>query len=426
VVKKENNMERSILKTVFYFLTALLAVLVWGCEEEQNKLPDFTVYVSPREDVGATQGDIVNIKVTATDVDGTVAEIKVFIDGQMVSIKSSADRLIYNWNTDYIDVKDYTIKVEVSDNENGLSTQEVIYTIHGALPTVNFGANLTNQLAGLAIEFTDSSTYTPTSWLWDFGDGNTSTDQNPTHIYTTGGLYTVSLTATNAYGSETETKTAYITVVDTFVTDYDNNTYKVVKIGEQYWMAENLKTTHYADGTPMINGVGIGNTQENYFTKYYFTYNDDETTVDVYGRLYNWSAAMDGAQSSNSNPSGVQGACPDHWHLPSSVEWNELFGFLGGKGISGGKLKATGYDFWNYPNTAASNESGFTALPSGQRTEYGYFIEQGTNSFYWTTSEGDSYVPNGVVLYHDDSKVSLFDYIFSGRGYSIRCVRDSQ
>jgi len=418
-------MERSILKTVFYFVTALLAVLVWGCEEEQNSLPEFTVYISPREDVGATQGDIVNIKVVATDADGSVAEIMIFIDGQMVSIKSSADRLIYDWNTDYIDVKDYTIKVEVSDNENGLSTQEIIYTIHGAFPTVKFGANLTNQLAGLAIEFTDSSTYTPTSWLWDFGDGNTSTDQNPTHIYTTGGLYTVSLTATNAYGSETETKTAYVTVVDTFVTDYDNNTYKVIKIGEQYWMAENLKTTHYADGTPLVDGTGVGSTEDDFTTKYYFAYNDDENNVGIYGRLYTWAAAMNGAASSNTNPSGVQGVCPDNWHVPSKSEWEELVNYLGGTEIAGGKLKSTGYDFWNYPNTAASNESGFNALPGGRRgLQNDSYINSISN--FWSSYQTSYHTANGVELLFDNASFKSIDSFGKEVGMSIRCVRDSQ
>lgn len=412
----------NILKTAIYALIAFVLTLSAGCEEEKNKLPEYTIYLSPREDVGATQGDMVNIKVVASDSDGEVQEIALYIDEQM-KLTETSNRLLYDWDTDYIDPKDYTIKVIVTDNGNGQSTEEIIYTVHGATPTVKFGSNLTEQLAGLAIEFTDSSTYEPIGWLWNFGDGNTSTEQNPTHVYTTGGLYTISLTATNTYGSETATKTDYITVVDTFVTDYDNNTYKVVKIGEQYWMAENLGTTHYADGTPLVDGTGAGNITGDYTTKYYFAYNDDENNVDIYGRLYTWAAVMNGAASSNSNPSGVQGACPDNWHVSGKAEWDELVGHLGGAEIVGGMLKESTYDYWFYPNTAASNESGFSALPAGNRS-YSTYNNLGYFTSYWCSFESSNNTSYRYSLGYNVANVEELEFSLKLVGSSVRCVRD--
>ena len=111
----------------------------------------------------------------------------------------------------------------------------------------------------------------------------------------------------------------------TTVTDYDGNIYQTVQIGNQVWMAENLKSIHYADGTPLVSGTGVGDITGNYTTKYYFYYVDDSATyAGTYGALYTWAAVMNGAASSNNNPSGVQGVCPDGCHRPSEAEWKEL------------------------------------------------------------------------------------------------------
>lgn len=133
------------------------------------------------------------------------------------------------------------------------------------------------------------------------------------------------------------------------VRDYDGNTYRTVRIGNQTWMAENLRSTHYSDGTPIR----------------YMDYDGDSSSARTFGRLYAWAVAMNGAASSASNPSGVRGACPAGWHLPSGAEWQQLADFLGGGAVAGGKLKAAGSSLWDSPNTGATDESGFSALPAG-------------------------------------------------------------
>ena len=119
------------------------------------------------------------------------------------------------------------------------------------------------------------------------------------------------------------------------VTDYDGNVYQTVTIGNQTWMAENLKTIHYSDGTPLIDGkefdfypleVVMSGSDS---TKYFFYYNNDSTYANEYGCLYNWFAAMNGTEESTANPSSIQGVCPAGWHMPSLSEWEELVDFIG-------------------------------------------------------------------------------------------------
>ncbi len=126
-----------------------------------------------------------------------------------------------------------------------------------------------------------------------------------------------------AYGGEESFATS--TSSGETVTDIDLNVYQTVQIGDQIWMAENLKTTRYADGSdiPLVEG----SVEWDALTatgKAYCWYDNSTTNRDIYGGLYTWSAAMNGAASSEANPSGVQGVCPDGWHLPSDAEWKEL------------------------------------------------------------------------------------------------------
>ena len=121
--------------------------------------------------------------------------------------------------------------------------------------------------------------------------------------------------------------------VEPTLVDYDGNFYQTVQIGNQVWMTENLKVTHYADGTtiPLVtDNTAWGNLDDNNTDKAYCYYNNDANGEgDIYGTLYTWAAAMNGASSSSANPSGVQGVCPTGWHLPSNAEWTELTDYLG-------------------------------------------------------------------------------------------------
>jgi uncharacterized protein (TIGR02145 family) len=296
-------------------------------------------------------------------------------------------------------------------------------------PVAAFTSDVTTIDAGGQVVFTDQSTNYPDSWAWDFGDGATSNDQNPTHVYNNHGTYTVSLSVLNSDGNDFETKSDFITVTEVpiFVTDIDGNIYSTIEIGSQIWMAENLKVTKFPDGAdiPYItDNIEWQQLQDNSTDKAYCYYNNNlNGEGDIYGALYTWAAAMNGAPSSATVPSNVQGVCPDGWHLPSSDEWWILINGLGGKTIAGGKLKESGISHWNF-NEGATNESGFTALPGGYRFGYdGSFYTVSNFGYWWDATEEFESTAWSRELNHMNSQIESTGKYKSG-GVSIRCVKD--
>ncbi len=207
------------------------------------------------------------------------------------------------------------------------------------------------------------------------------------------------------------------------VTDYDGNIYQTVQIGNQVWMTENLKVTHYPDGReiPLVTDeIAWANLADNNTDDAYCYYNNDSGSD--YGVLYTWAAAMgDNAVSSDANPSGVQGISPAGWHIPSDAEWTELITYLGDE--AGGKLKEAGTIHWNSPNTGADNSSVFTALPGGLRRFNGGFLAAGIEGYWWTSTENSDTQAWFRSLYSSISGVTR-DYYNKSNGYSVRCIKD--
>lgn len=163
----------------------------------------------------------------------------------------------------------------------------------------------------------------------------------------------------------------------TSVTDIDGNVYRVVKIGDQYWMAENLRTARYANGDPIPN-VTNGTLWPNLTTGAWCWHGNDAQHDSIYGKLYNWFAGRD-----------IRGLCPTGWHVPTSAEWMVMVDLLGGLNVAGGKLKSQGNvqdatGLWPTGNNA-TNESGFTGHPGGHRITQGTFQSLGTAG-YWLSS----------------------------------------
>ncbi len=210
----------------------------------------------------------------------------------------------------------------------------------------------------------------------------------------------------------------------TFTDSRDGNEYNWVQIGDQVWMAENLAYL------PRVNRVADGS--EDAAGSYYYVYGYDGTNVadakatanyNTYGVLYNWTAAMDGEASSTTNPSGIQGVCPTGWHLPSDAEWTELTEYLGGTSDAGGKLKETGTTHWNSPNTGATNETGFTALPGGYRIDNDSSGDIGYYGYWWSATGSNAADAWFRYMDYSNSSVSRSNY-FKEVGFSVRCVRD--
>jgi uncharacterized protein (TIGR02145 family) len=213
-----------------------------------------------------------------------------------------------------------------------------------------------------------------------------------------------------AYGSEISFTTSS---ASTSVTDIDGNVYSTITIGNQVWMQENLKTKKYCNGdligttTPDTLDISGENTP-----KYQWAYNGEESNVALYGRLYTWYAVTDS-----------RGICPLGWHVPTDEEWTTLTTYLGGEDISGGKLKEIGTNHWVNPNMGATNETGFTALPSGYRQYYGTFYAIGYGGIWWSTTESSA--TNSLYRYveYKYSNIYRLDYAKHG-GFSVRCVKD--
>lgn len=207
------------------------------------------------------------------------------------------------------------------------------------------------------------------------------------------------------------------------ITDIDGNTYQTVKIGNQWWMAENLKSTHYRNGDPIPN-VTDGATWEGLTTGAYCEYNNDINNVAIYGRLYNWYAVNDS-----------RNIAPEGWHVASDSEWKQLEIYLGmsqtmadsdgWRGtVEGGKLKESGTAHWLSPNTGANNESGFSGLPSGYRQYDGVYQNIGLNDFFWTsTFYNISYAARSRALIWSESRINR-NYFSRDWGFSVRCVKD--
>ena len=214
------------------------------------------------------------------------------------------------------------------------------------------------------------------------------------------------------------------------VTDIDGNVYKTVKLGNQVWMAENLRTTRYADGTPIPLGTEASST-----TAYRYYPDDNSANVSDYGYLYNWAAVMNGSASSDANPSVVQDICPDGWHVPSDAEWTELTNYVKSQSqyvcgdYTGNIAKALASEegWYSYygecavGNPDANNATGFSARPAGNY--YGGYYDFGNYADFWSATQSDSTNAYGRNLYYASAGVYR-SYNYKDGGYSVRCICD--
>ncbi|MCK9204838.1 MAG: hypothetical protein M0P58_10460, partial [Bacteroidales bacterium] len=217
------------------------------------------------------------------------------------------------------------------------------------------------------------------------------------------------------------------TVTSNFVacTDADDNNYATVTVGSQVWMAENLNA-----GT-MIPG---SSQQTNHSTVEKYCYDDDEANCNIYGGLYQWDEMMQYVVTP-----GIKGICPEGWHIPTDGEWCTVTQYLdptidcndlGNSGTNaGGKMKSTGTieagaGLWHGPNTGATNESGFSGLPGGDRGDDGGFSYQGYYAYFWSSSQNDAtnaWIRSLMYCYEvvHRNGINLKTY-----GFSVRCLRD--
>jgi len=231
---------------------------------------------------------------------------------------------------------------------------------------------------------------------------------------TNGTAYTFTVTAINVIGtgpvssaSNSVTPSAPLPTLS----DIEGNIYNIVTIGTQVWMAENLKVTKYNDGSTIPN-ITNNSSWAALSTPGYCFYNNDATTYKAtYGILYNWYAVNTGK------------LCPTGWHIPTDAEWTTLSNYSGGESIAGGKLKEVGTSHWLTPNTGATNESGFTALPGGFNSKDGAYSLIGDSGKWWASNEYSTSSGWYYLLSFSNSN-AFISYANMRNGFSIRCLRD--
>jgi len=400
--------------------------------------------LSPLNNSEYTDGDLINIKASASDDDG-IKEVRFYIDDVLEST-DTVEPWEYLW--DCSDRSgDRTLFARAYDiNDNMGESPKVVIIINNETPVSSFtitpskgdSSTVFHVDASASSDNEDQVDALQVRWDWE-DDGNWDTDYSVTktasHQYEMEGIKTILLEVLDTYGN-TDTTSRQITInKDTgdpgIVTDIDGNEYNTVKIGNQWWMVENLRVTHYNDGTeiPLLSNFSSWSTTRNGAFCYY---DDNNANVEGYGLLYNFHAVDD-----------YRGLAPEGWHVPSSEEWKEMEMYLGmteeqasltlWRGTDeGGKLKETGEEHWTSPNTGATNEAGFTALPAGYRNvnlqypQYNGYFSIGVYTSFWTsTGLSSSNNVNAMVrsLINDRAQISRTG---SPRvnGLSVRCVKD--
>jgi uncharacterized protein (TIGR02145 family) len=265
--------------------------------------------------------------------------------------------------------------------------------------TVTTGGTISNDggvtITERGIVFGTSTNPTTSNTKITSGSGTVSFSINITSL-TPNTTYYIRSYAINGVGTGYGNQQSFRTINSQTITDIDGNNYNTVQLGFQVWMNENLKTTRYSDGASAA-------------WKYY---NNDESNNTIYGKLYDGWTALD--------PRGI---CPTGWHVPSDSEWTTLTTYLGGGNVAGGKMKSMGLAYWSSPNTAATNESGFSALPGGFHNHIVAFNYFGTQAYFWSSS---GLVANSawfrVLDYNTGNIYRNGDN--NGYGLSIRCLKD--
>jgi uncharacterized protein (TIGR02145 family) len=311
--------------------------------------------------------------------------------------------------------------------ENSLGTvygEDMTFTTNGNLPDVlsDNVTDLTMTAATLNGSVNPNYLETDVTFEWgtttDYGNGvvpsqSPVTGNSPVNIsadlsgLTKGTTYHFRIKATNELGTTYSDDMTFKTYV---VADADNNLYHSVTIGTQKWMQENLRTTSYKDNSsiPLVTG----NTEwKNLSAPGYCWYdNNGESYKSTYGALYNWYTVNTGK------------LCPSGWHVPTNAEWITLANYLGGESVAGDKLKESGSDYWGDLNTG-TNETGFTALPGGYRTEEGTYANIGLNAQFWSSSSLLPTSSYSAILYNNASNISRAGAI-NVSGFSVRCIKD--
>ena len=319
----------------------------------------------------------------------------------------------------------YYVRAYATNSEGTAYGQEVSFKTSPVLPVVTTDSpsatGTTTGKGGGNVTNDGGSAITARGVCWNTSPNPTVANSKTTDGIGTGTFessitsllanttYHVRAYATNSVGTSYGSDLIFTTDPVT-ISDNDGNTYNVIRIDGQVWMKENLRTTKLNDNSAIANVTNAG-TWSTLTTGAYVWYNNEVANKSVYGALYNWNAVKTGK------------LCPAGWHVPSDDEWYSLVNYLGGESPAGGKLKETGTTHWTSPNTGATNESNFTALPGGwRRGDNGAFESLTLYGYWWTSTELTSSSWFRRIWYNDDKTYrNLIDPKY---GMSVRCIKN--
>ncbi len=300
----------------------------------------------------------------------------------------------------------HSLKLSVKDNVSFSANANIVGEFSSSgFYSVQQGVVVNNGITELDLiqdgsTYLSALTYLPVnnpSYSWQSSDNDivsvtASVNDNSSATITATGNPGESATITVTDLSNSLSTTVDVNIVESpyveFTDPRDNVSYNSIQIGSQIWMAENLEYESESGSWEYENSAIYGAT---------------------YGRLYNWETAND--------------VCPDGWHLPSNQEWSTLISHLGGAGEAGGKLKESGPVHWKVPNSNATNESYFSALPGGLRTPAEDFLNLGENAYFWSATSVDNIDAYYRKLDYDRGSIA-YGPKEKGSALSVRCVKD--
>lgn len=290
------------------------------------------------------------------------------------------------------------------------------------LPTTQFSIEVVDELT---VIFSNNS-YNALYFSWNFGDGTSSTEFSPSHSYAKSGTYTVVLSASNVCTSQTLSQTVTVCIPILF-DERDGKSYKIVRIGNQCWMAQNLNTGSQVNS--LVYGGGIELTEfclgdlhpdllndDEYIEKY--CYENTPFNCSLNGGLYTWNEAMN--YEATNKPKGI---CPQGWHIPTDGEWKRLEKYLG---MSEQLLNAEGYRETNQEGLQLRNPDGFNAKFCGYRYYNGDFLFTNSIIVFWTSTESSDSCKSWIRYLDMNSQAIYRSYDVGDKnyGYCIRCLND--
>jgi uncharacterized protein (TIGR02145 family) len=327
----------------------------------------------------------------------------------------------------------YHFRIKAVNSLGTIYGSDLVFSTQGLAPTATTQAATNLSSSSATLNGTVNANGLSTTISFEYGTtisygqtavatpgqitGNSITSANAARTgLTQGTTYHFRIKAVNSAGTSYGSDLTFTTTnTGTQIIDIDGNVYTTITIGTQIWLKENLKTTKYNDGTAIPNVTD--NTAWSTLTSgAYSDYSNTPTysTTYGYGRLYNWYAVA----STN-----TKNVCPTGWHVPTDGQLTTLRTYLGGEALAGGKMKETGTTHWLTPNTSATNETGFTALPGGYRSSSGTFGLLGNTGYWWSSTEQNTNYGWYYYIYYGNGNFTRLDHE-KHYGSSVRCLKD--